>query len=86
MTEVVQNEPPPSSRNYAEVSDFCNYLKRTVGFHIEDNEDTPKSLTDCLKEADSIEYIRKFIRDPQTSTLFIQRISVKGIYLVFSHF
>ena len=70
-------------QNNADISEFCNYLKRNVCCLIEDNDDTPKSLHDAIKDSESIECIKKFISDPKTTTLFIQRISIKGLILIY---
>ncbi len=62
-----------------EVSAFANYLRRIVPVLLEDVEDTPVGLVTTLKERSSIELMKKFISDPQTPAVLIQRFTSKGL-------
>ncbi len=61
-----------------EVSAFANYLRRIVPVLLEDVEDTPVGLVTTLKDRASIELMKKFISDPQTPAILIQRFTSKG--------
>jgi dynein heavy chain 1, cytosolic len=63
----------------AETNVVTSYLKNIVTILL-DGEDIPlQALTSALEGKEYQENIRKFISDPQTRALFIQRHSLKGL-------
>ena len=80
MADSLPSETPVAQNN-ADISEFCNYLIRYVSCLYEDKNETPAALRDAIKDSESIECISKFICDPKITTLFIKRISIKGIFL-----
>jgi dynein heavy chain 1, cytosolic len=54
------------------------YLKNVVAILLEGDEQASANLKTCLDSKEYQEALRKFIADPQTRALFIQRQSMKG--------
>lgn len=60
---------------FANVSTLISYLSRMVPALLE--EEQPNTLTKLLEEFNTKEKLKKFITDPQTKTLLIQRYLLK---------
>ena len=78
-----RNEPDTGQQQAAtqvviEVSAFANYLRRVVPVLLEDIDDTPEALNNALKDKTAIECMKKFLSDPQTPVLVIERQASKG--------
>lgn len=68
-----------------DVSNLTRYLRRAVPSLLDDNEDgdsaAENAFAKCLNDRVSQENIRKFIADPQTPALLIQKEIQKGTVL-----
>lgn len=76
-----QEGNPPSEVSVQSVADhtlFLEYLCRVVPALLEDRDSATASLKTSLVEKAHTECIKKFISDPQTPALLIQRSSTKG--------
>ncbi|XP_063237430.1 dynein heavy chain, cytoplasmic isoform X2 [Bacillus rossius redtenbacheri] len=60
-----------------EFSAFISYLKKAVFIHLPEEEDSSPALNNALNDRNNQECIQKFLSDPQTQSLFIQRNSSK---------
>lgn len=80
MSEVSEGveSPPADSETTAlvEIPQLIRFVKRCVNVLLEDNDIFPPSLESALNDRQNHEYLRKFISDPQTKTLLIQKSSV----------
>lgn len=80
------SENTPETQNVAVVdfTAFTNFILKaaTVLLPEDDSQAEPTNLVSALDDKANQEYIRKFISDPQVSTLYIQRNSSKGNQLV----
>lgn len=78
-----ESMPPvaePPSVQAADVSTLVAYLKAVIPALLEENNQIHPSFQRLLTDGPSLERMRKFISDPQTKALLIQRSSVKGLY------
>ncbi|XP_060529688.1 dynein heavy chain, cytoplasmic isoform X3 [Cylas formicarius] len=75
------SENPPENQNVAVVdfTAFINFVLKaaTVLLPDDDSQAEPKTLVAALDDKINQEYIKKFISDPQVTTLYIQRNSSK---------
>ena len=85
MTEtqepVGESLPPVISDQVVQAVDvqvLIKYLQVLVPVHLEKDFALHPSFRQCLQDAATIEKLRKFITDPNTDTILIQRASVKG--------
>lgn len=62
-----------------EFQDFANYLRRAATVLLPEDDIVPPALTAALDDKVNQECIRKFISDPQVSSLYVQRFSLKGM-------
>lgn len=62
----------------ADVNHFLKYLRRAVPVCLEEDVVTSPAFEAALADKGHQEAIRKFISDPQTRAIFIQRNSTKG--------
>jgi len=76
------SENTPDTQNVAVVdyTAFINYILKaaTILLPEDDSQAQPKNLVAALDDKANQECIRKFISDPQVTTLYIQRNSSKG--------
>lgn len=76
------SEATPESQNVAivDITAFTNYILKaaTVLLPEDDSQAEPVTLKATLDDPNNQESIRKFLSDPQVSTLFIQRSTSKG--------
>ena len=64
----------------ADVNHFLKYLRRAVPICLEEDSVASPAFEAALSDKGHQEAIRKFISDPQTRSIFIQRSSTKGKY------
>lgn len=62
----------------ADVNNFLKYLRKAVPVCLEEDVVTSQAFETALGDKAHQEAIRKFISDPQTRAIFIQRSSTKG--------
>lgn len=76
------SEGAPETQNVAVVDStaFINYILKAAAILLpeDDSQAQPIALKAALDDKANQEFIRKFISDPQISTLYIQRSSSKG--------
>ena len=63
----------------ADVNNFLKYLRKAVPICLEEDVVTSQAFETALGDKLHQEAIRKFISDPQTRAIFIQRSSTKGM-------
>ncbi|XP_042877142.1 dynein heavy chain, cytoplasmic-like isoform X4 [Penaeus japonicus] len=61
----------------AEVPQVTRYLLRITSVMLEDDDDPSVELQTAFKNSHNIEMIRKFVTDPQTKSVLIQRCATK---------
>lgn len=57
---------------------LIQYLRTVVPALLEEQDVLHPSFQDCLSDPAQVEKLRKFISEPQTKAILIQRASVKG--------
>lgn len=57
---------------------FANYLKKAVTILLPEEDVVSPALNNALEDRSNQECIRKFLSDPQVTSLYIQRSSSKG--------
>lgn len=62
----------------ADVNNFLKYLRKAVPICLEEDVVSSQAFETALGDKAHQEAIRKFISDPQTRAIFIQRSSTKG--------
>lgn len=74
------SENSPDSQNVAVVdfTAFANYIRKAVTILLPEEDIVPPALNAALEDRNNQECIRKFLGDPQVSTLYLQRSSSKG--------
>lgn len=85
--EGSENTPEPQNVAVCELTPFCNFILKaaTILLPEDDGQAEPTNLSAALEEKTNQECIKKFISDPQVSTLYIQRNSSKGRYRFMNH-
>lgn len=85
--EGSENTPEPQSVALVDFTAFTNYILKaaTVLLPEDDSQAEPKNLVGALDDKVNQECIRKFIGDPQVTTLYIQRNSSKGTKAFFAY-
>ena len=80
MTEVSDGvgEQAPVQVAVADINNFLKYLRRAVPVCLEEDAVSSPAFETALADKSNLESIRKFISDPQTRAIFIQRNSTKG--------
>ena len=63
----------------ADVNNFLKYLRRAVPICLEEDSVSSPAFEAALGDKNHQESIKKFIGDPQTRAIFIQRNSTKGV-------
>ncbi|GLV39725.1 Dynein heavy chain 64C [Carabus blaptoides fortunei] len=73
------SENSPDSQNVAIVdfTAFANYIRKAVTILLPEEDIVPPALNAALEDRNNQECIRKFLGDPQVSTLYLQRSSSK---------
>ena len=62
----------------AEVALVCEHVRRAAGVLLEEAPTLPRTLQQALEDKLNQECIKKFIGDPQTRSLLVERVSAKG--------
>ena len=77
-----QSMPPAPDQavQAVDVRILVNYLMTIVPALLEEDNTLHPSFKQCLEESNNIDKLKKFITDPQTKAILIQRASVKGTY------
>lgn len=79
MTEAAEGTAPVTEDvELADVGLLVKYLRRVVPVLLEEDDVVHPSLESALSDKGNLEILRKFIADPQTRSLLIQRSSSKG--------
>lgn len=83
--ESSENAPETQNVVAVDFTEFANYLRKaaTVLLPEDDPHREPQAINAALEDKTNQECIRKFISDPQVSTLYIQRSSSKGTTHIF---
>lgn len=78
--ENTENAPETQNVVVVDFTQFANYLRKaaTVLLPEEDPHLEPQAINTALEDKTNQDCIRKFITDPQVTTLYIQRSSSKG--------
>ncbi|RVE54307.1 hypothetical protein evm_001134 [Chilo suppressalis] len=73
------SENAPEAQNVVAVDfqDFANYLRRAATVLLPEDDIVPPALNAALDDKVNQDCIRKFIADPQVSSLYVQRFSSK---------
>lgn len=73
------DENTTNSLSVMEVSVFVDYLKRTVSTILHGDKAATTSMLDlAFDEPTNQECIKKFLSDPNTATIFVQKSVLKG--------
>jgi dynein heavy chain 1, cytosolic len=73
-----ENTPEAQNVVVTEFLEFANYLRRAATVLLPENDIVPQELNTALADKVNQDCIRKFIVDPQVSSLYVQRFSSKG--------
>ena len=83
MTDVSDvGDQPQVQVALADVNNFLKYLRKVVPVCLEEDVVSSQAFETALGDKSHHEAIRKFISDPQTRALIIQRSSTKGSVLL----
>lgn len=66
----------------AEVEMVLRYLQRLSLVMLEEDDQPSQELQVAFKNPQYVEVIRKFIADPQTKSILIQRCATKGLSVI----
>ncbi|XP_052742503.1 dynein heavy chain, cytoplasmic isoform X1 [Bicyclus anynana] len=72
-----ENAPEAQNVVVVDFQDFANYLRRAATVLLPEDDIVPPALNAALDDKVNQECIRKFITDPQVSSLYVQRFSLK---------
>ena len=80
MAETADQEgqAAPAVQAVAEVEKFAAYLCRCAPILLEDQVEPSPAFKVAVADRQHTEQIRKFLSDPQSPTLLVQRSSTKG--------
>ena len=81
MADAPDEGAPPApvvAVQSVEVPSFLSYLKRIVPVLLDDEDPNLKALQNAVTDKNHVEAVKKFLTDPQTLSLIVQRPSVKG--------
>lgn len=70
----------PVAVQAVEVPTFLAYLRRVVPVLLDDDDPDVKALQAAVADKQHLEAIKKFLSDPQTPSLIVQRSSLKGMH------
>lgn len=73
-----ENTPEAQNVVVVDFQDFANYLRRAATVLLPEDDIVPPTLNAALDDKVYQDCIRKFITDPQVSSLYVQRFSSKG--------
>lgn len=72
------SNPQSSTASHLDLSLLLSYIKRVVSALMEDDGSVPISLKQLLANDSTHEILKKFIQEPQTKSILIQRLILKG--------
>ena len=75
-----EGQAAPAVQAVAEVDKFATYLCRCAPVLLEDQFEASPGLKVAISDKQHTEQIRKFLSDPQSPALLIQRSSTKGLF------
>ena len=83
MTEASEGgtgavDPTSGQVALADVDHFLKYLRRAVPICLEEDAVQSPAFEAALADRNHLEAVKRFIGDPQTRAIFIQRSSSKG--------
>ena len=82
MADSVDQEAPPQVQpdvvQALEVPAFLAYIRKVVPVLLDDEDPNLKALQTAFADKAHLEAIKKFLSDPQTPSLIVQRPSTKG--------
>lgn len=82
MTEVSDvGDSAQVQVSLADMNSFLKYLRKVVPVCLEEDAVSSSALETALTDKSHQEAVRRFISDPQTRAIFIQRSSTKGEHL-----
>jgi len=73
-----ETQPAQPAQAVAEPEKFAAYLFRVVPVLLEDREEASAALKNAVFDKGNVEQIKKFLGDPQSPALLLQRVSTKG--------
>lgn len=73
-----ENTPEAANVVMVDFQDFANYLRRAATVLLPEDDIVPPALNAALDDKVNQDCIRKFVADPQVSSLYVQRFSSKG--------
>lgn len=78
--ESTENAPETQNVAVVDFTQFANYLRKAAAVLLPEDDPhlEPHAINAALDDKTNQECIRKFISDPQVTTLYIQRSSSKG--------
>lgn len=77
------DENTTNSLSVMEVDVFVNYLKKTVSTILHGDKAATTSMLDlAFDDSANLECIKKFLSDPNTATIFVQKSVFKGLFLM----
>lgn len=62
----------------ADMGSFLKYLKQVVSVLVDINQASLNEFEKTINDKSNAEYIKKFLGDPQTRNLIIQKYQIKG--------
>lgn len=65
----------------AEVDAVVRYVRRVAVVMLEEDDEPSVELQTALKTPQYVEAVRKFVGDPQTKSLLVQRCATKGMFV-----
>ncbi|GBP31564.1 Dynein heavy chain, cytoplasmic [Eumeta japonica] len=72
-----ENTPETQNVVVVDFQDFANYLRRAATVLLPEDDIVPPTLNAALEDKVNQDCIKKFISDPQVSSLYVQRFSSK---------
>lgn len=73
------DENTTNSLSIMDVAVFVDYLKKTVSTILHGDKSATTSLVDLsFDDPANLECVKKFLSDPNTSTIFVQKTVLKG--------
>lgn len=81
MSDSLENADSSNETQNVTIVDFgafANYLRKAVTILLPEEDAVPPAFNTALEDTKNQECIRKFLSDPQVSSLYIQRSCTKG--------
>lgn len=79
------DENTNNSLSVMDVVVFVDYLKKTVSTILHGDKSATNTMLDLVfNDSTNLECIKKFLSDPNTATIFVQKIVFKGLVYYYS--